>query len=288
MHIERFDDIARALARGASRRQIFKQLLVGAAGATFGYWGAAGRARGEGTATATAAQKILLPYIAKSCSVASVCGGRQYCSTDETCLCLRSAEGDIQCGQIPRCSAQRCKTSADCANLGPGYFCDAPGSGCCDDEQRCIAPCGIPCPAERACGSNCCEPGETCVNGQCRTTVVSSTWTGATTYDGTSVGVRFLLQIYGGTIEGRMEVADPRTGQWLDGGTIWGSQSGNSATWTTEASQEVNGTFNGDSFSGTMTFQPTDYDNSSDPSFSAQLQLTKTGSGIAASAIRTY
>ena len=36
-----------------------------------------------------------------------------------------------------------CKTSADCAHLGAGYFCDTPDSGCCSDHQlqRCIAPC---------------------------------------------------------------------------------------------------------------------------------------------------
>lgn len=85
----------------------------------------------------------------ESCSAASACGDRQYCGADQRCLCLRSAEGPIRCGRIPdTCDVQLCQTSADCAILGEGYFCDTPNSGCCSDPPqelpRCIAPCTPP------------------------------------------------------------------------------------------------------------------------------------------------
>src|SRR6185503_11369686 len=66
------------------------------------------------------------------CPVASACGSRHYCNAAKTCICVRSAEGINRCGKIlATCHVQLCKTSADCANLGTGYFCDTPNSGCC-------------------------------------------------------------------------------------------------------------------------------------------------------------
>lgn len=79
------------------------------------------------------------------CSTASTCGDRHYCDEDETCICTETAEGDIKCGQLPPyCEVPLCATSADCAHLGDGFFCDTPNSGCCNDGHlsRCIAPCG--------------------------------------------------------------------------------------------------------------------------------------------------
>jgi hypothetical protein len=55
-------------------------------------------------------------------------------------------------------------------NLGEGYFCDTPNSGCCADaeQSRCIAPCERPpCPAERLCGANCCAAGYGCAGNTC-------------------------------------------------------------------------------------------------------------------------
>lgn len=79
------------------------------------------------------------------CTTASSCGDRHYCNDEETCICTETAEGDIKCGQLPPyCEVPLCTTSADCAHLGEGFFCDTPNSGCCNDGHlsRCIAPCG--------------------------------------------------------------------------------------------------------------------------------------------------
>lgn len=81
------------------------------------------------------------------CSTASICGQRVTCGNTMGCLCLGTPEGERRCGQLPvTCHAQLCDTSADCAHLGAGYFCDTPNSGCCSDppqdQKRCVAPCG--------------------------------------------------------------------------------------------------------------------------------------------------
>ena len=80
------------------------------------------------------------------CTEPSMCGHRIYCDGTTDCICIRSAEGPIRCGRLPNtCHVQLCETSADCAALGDGYFCDTPNSGCCSDPPkelpRCIAPC---------------------------------------------------------------------------------------------------------------------------------------------------
>src|SRR5882672_5348833 len=78
------------------------------------------------------------------CPTASECGSRQYCNKGSTCICIAAAEGENVCGQVPSsCGVKDCKTSADCAEFGKGYFCDTVNSGCCDDgaaqqHQRCI------------------------------------------------------------------------------------------------------------------------------------------------------
>jgi hypothetical protein len=81
------------------------------------------------------------------CGTASSCGDRHNCMDDSGCICIRTAEGRLRCGRIPSCSVRRCTSSADCADLGAGYFCDSPNSGCCSEtEQYCIAPCKAPPP----------------------------------------------------------------------------------------------------------------------------------------------
>jgi hypothetical protein len=122
-----------------------------------GVFVACGSASGTSTADASAPPDVGLdagaPAIdsgsALGCGTASACGSRQYCNQARTCICIQSAEGTNQCGELPSsCEAQSCTTSADCANLGPGYFCDTPGSGCCDnpgeEHRRCMALCGEP------------------------------------------------------------------------------------------------------------------------------------------------
>ncbi|HEU5431595.1 MAG TPA: hypothetical protein VFU81_08030 [Thermomicrobiales bacterium] len=63
------------------------------------------------------------------------------------CGCSQTTEGTTVCGNLDtpgHCG--ECKTSADCASLGPGAFCVAsglPGSTCCgpDAENACRLPC---------------------------------------------------------------------------------------------------------------------------------------------------
>src|SRR5262249_49842851 len=123
------------------------------------WWGAAGC---RGCKKETPAPEPL-------CAAASTCSERHYCNASRTCRCLKSAEGEIRCGEPPSCGVQQCTRSSDCANLGADYFCDSPGSGCCGDtKQRCIRPCsGETCPEARICGATCCLAGETCVGGRC-------------------------------------------------------------------------------------------------------------------------
>jgi hypothetical protein len=157
---ERFDELAKGLATNRlSRRQVLKNFAAGMllAGPLGALWGR------EGSAQQPA-----------PCSVASRCPKKEYCSADQSCICVQSAEGDIRCGKIPSCAAKLCQSSADCADLGEGYFCDTPNTGCCTDppaeKTRCIAPCTAsapPCPPERVCGAECCAEGQSCINGVC-------------------------------------------------------------------------------------------------------------------------
>jgi hypothetical protein len=110
------------------------------------------------------------------CTAPSVCPEKLYCNEAEDCICVRTPEGDIRCGRRPGTCGDpppRCQSSADCAHLGSGYFCDTPNTGCCGDElQRCIAPCQpttSSCPAERNCSGICCAPGQQCASGVCQT-----------------------------------------------------------------------------------------------------------------------
>jgi hypothetical protein len=280
MPTERFDDLARNLARGTLNPQAaFVGLIAGMKGRVRRYLG--DPTTPTVNASGTVGQyKAYLPIVrSASCSTASTCSQKHFCSADNTCRCLRSAEGEIRCGQIPSCDVPRCSTSADCAHLGPGYFCDTPNSGCCSDaeEQRCIAPCGAttaPCPPERVCGTQCCAEGETCIDGSCQ--VESGTvWTGPATYNAETIVVRFVLEEAGdGTLSGRLLMKDPKTGVFLETGTISGTRSGNNATWTTEAGSVIAGTFSGTTFHGTMRFSSI-FD---EPPITANLTLTVTAS----------
>jgi len=174
MNEDFFDHLARSYASGVTRRTFLK-LLLGGLGS--GVLAALGIKLRQNDYLASGAEEqaggdIFLPFVRKSCEVASRCEERVYCAQDQTCLCLQTPEGDIRCGKIPStCNVQLCQTSADCANLGEGYFCDTPNSGCCYDPPaelpRCIAPCVPPCPAERDCDGTCCPAGQYCIGGAC-------------------------------------------------------------------------------------------------------------------------
>jgi hypothetical protein len=115
MTTDKFDELARAVAAGAPRRQ----LITGLLGAAGGLFGLAGLRRGGDLAAAADTQKVYLPLIRTGtgiCPIPSTCEEKQYCSDNRDCICVRTPEGGIRCGQIPSCSAQKCKTSADCAN----------------------------------------------------------------------------------------------------------------------------------------------------------------------------
>jgi hypothetical protein len=158
--LERFDELAKGLATNRlSRGRVIKSFVAGVllAGPLGALWNSPASAQQSGT-----------------CSVASRCPKKEYCSADQGCICVQSAEGDIRCGKIPTsCNVKLCQTSADCADLGEGYFCDTPNSGCCTnppaEKPRCIAPCdaAAPCPPERVCGTECCPEGQSCIDGVC-------------------------------------------------------------------------------------------------------------------------
>lgn len=72
------------------------------------------------------------------CDVSGQCGVNfPFCAPN--CICLGSVEGPVRCGESTFCGAF-CTSSAECeANFGPGYFCQASGTGCCG--QSCVPPC---------------------------------------------------------------------------------------------------------------------------------------------------
>jgi hypothetical protein len=167
-----------------------------------------------------------------------------------------SAEGVLRCGKVPSCNVKRCTTSADCADLGEGYFCDTPNSGCCADseQQRCLAPCeAAPCPPERSCGDLCCPEGQSCINGAC-TNPGTGTWDGTLTYEQQVIGVRFILEEADDLISGRILLRDPISQEYLETGAINGNRSGNQGQWQTESGSVVEGTFAQDQFTGSYTF----------------------------------
>lgn len=122
--------------------------------------------------------KIYLPTIQRACTEASRCGARKYCDERQGCLCVQAIEGDIRCGLLPSCDVKLCASSADCAELGPGAFCDTPLSGCCTSPPNTLSRCLLPCPkcsVERQCGTGCCTDGQVCRNGQCATVELCAT-----------------------------------------------------------------------------------------------------------------
>ncbi len=251
----RFDHLARALARGASRRSILKGFAAGLSASLFSTMGL-GRNLPLGLAAAHAAgdETVFLPLVVTDnpilCPTASTCDKRVQCSFTEDCRCLASAEGEIRCGKVPSCSAQRCTTSADCANLGAEYFCDSPGSGCCDDEQRCIAPCDAVAP------------------------IVEGTWTGVMRYEGQEAGIRFVLALDGSDLSGRLLLQDPVTKAFLETGQFEaGYLDRGYVSLRTQSGAMIDGNFGSNGFTGTFEFTFVN----GEPGITADLSLTRTG-----------
>lgn len=204
------------------------------------------------------------------CATSSTCQARVFCEASQNCRCLKSAEGEIRCGTPPSCSVKNCTKSSDCADLGEGYFCDSPNSGCCgDDKQRCIAPCtGTLCPASRICNGTCCAEGEQCVANVCTANAdggpndlaVTGLWAGSISSTGDiAIGIRFDIQDQNGRLSGRTFVEDPTTHAFLIDADFTGSRNGNAAIWTTSTALVVKGTFGDAGFTGTLEF-PADGD----------------------------
>jgi hypothetical protein len=283
MRTEQFDDIARALANGVSRRQILKAFAAGAGASLFSAIGLGGRGAHVASATGAAEDSsIFMPLITSVtasnspdiCSVASTCEKKHYCDKAKDCRCIMSAEGTLRCGKVPSCDIKRCTTSADCAELGEGYFCDTPHSGCCNDGhlQRCVAPCegSSTCPPARTCGTTCCEEGDACIGGVCAN-ALAGTWTGTVTYESQSIGIRFILQAEEQMVTGEMLMQDPETKKFLETGAVSGERFENFAYWTTEAKSFIQGDLNGNFFTGAFTFAPFN----DEYGFEAQLSLQR-------------
>lgn len=172
-----FDRLARDVAGGSlNRRAALKVLALGALAAglqALGWRGPNVYAQEPGPeAPAADPVRLYLPAIQRACTEASRCGARKYCDVALGCLCVQTTEGDLRCGLLPSCDTKLCASSADCAELGPGAFCDTPLSGCCQNPpntlSRCLLPCP-PCAAQLRCGSECCSAGQVCRNGRCAT-----------------------------------------------------------------------------------------------------------------------
>lgn len=261
MSVERFDDIARLLAQGLSRRQLLKGFAAGLSAtllSTFRLGSAPGFAK---VAHAAGDEGIYLPLVfgegaPSICAIPSFCNDVVSCSNEEDCRCILSAEGDLRCGKPPACNTQSCTSSADCADLGVGYFCDTEGSGCCGEGQRCIPPCQTqaPCPEELLCGAKCCPPNNTCVNGLC-VDPVEGTWTGTLSYEEQSIGVRFVLSQRVGSLAGRILFQDPISEEYLESGPVVDSRYNEDfSTFFLKSGAYALGDFTGDRYEGEFTF----------------------------------
>ena len=105
----------------------------------------------------------------------------------------------------------------------------------------------------------------------CSTTpTVAGTWTGKLASPH-QVGFRFVLEDTDGQLTGRTWVEDDVTHVFEPEATISGTRDGVGAAWTSETGVAVAGTFDGNHFTGTLTF-PADGD---EPSHTAGLVLSR-------------
>jgi len=80
-------------------------------------------------------------------------------------------------------------------------------------------------------------------------------WTGSLGSPGTiPVGVRFTLHEQNGKLTGRTYFEDPKTHELLADAELTGIREGANASWTTSTDLAVAGTFDGNAFTGKITF----------------------------------
>ena len=243
------DTLARTLGASTSRRDALRALGAFTATTALSFVGlgfsgprAADRALASGRA-------------AGACVGSPIPGFPEFCSGSSNCLCMDTPEGTTACAELPFdiafCEAPTCTSSADCAGLGPAYFCGSPGSGFCDDGlARCVAPCGL--------------------------LDWTGTWAGASVLGAERLDVRFEVADVEDALSGRIAVADPVTGAWVDLGALSGYHYGTWGSWTTATGLSVAGEFAGDVFTGTVTFPEV----RGHEAFAASVTLTKSGSVV--------
>jgi len=193
------------------------------------------------------------------CAERSSCGQRRYCSADQKCICVESAEGVLRRARIPEtCHMKLCKTSADCADVGPGYFCDTPNSGCCTDPPkelpRCVAPYGAG-PAPDTSSS------------------VKGAWIGTTDPRTESeTPVQLQLEEHGADISGKVLLASPGGTKFFELDKVTGTRTINALKLTSSAGLTIEANKAGEDLVGTIRFPP--FDVRSQP-YVARLQLKR-------------
>jgi hypothetical protein len=158
--MSRFDDVARALAGGVSRREALRRLggLVGAAvGAVFATAGA-GKARGAGPNNC---QDYCAQFYPPPRGRDTQNAYGQCVSTCNACV----GDGGSPCGPTAACCDPDTET---CENGVCEKLCTCP-AGCCDPDNGDDS-CSLRCSAgyHSACVDGCCECVRTCPAGSCR------------------------------------------------------------------------------------------------------------------------
>lgn len=89
-------------------------------------------------------------------------------------------------------------------------------------------------------------------------TTVNGVWFGTAERDGHQAAVRVDVREDRGSLRGVIYFGDPQVGQLLDAGQIYGTRTGATATWKTNAKVDVSGSFEEHSFTGTMVVERPD------------------------------
>jgi hypothetical protein len=155
---KRFDEIAKALAGGCSRREAFRRVLALAAGAVLAGIGLPGGARAQGSGGTTTS-----PCCPKNrvCPVHGSTTPPICCPDGTVCVPTYSDAGVLTGGVC-------CKTSQICGSRTAGYHCCPDGQMCIEGKCRCpdgsVATAdGRCCPRASVCGSICCPTDTTCI-----------------------------------------------------------------------------------------------------------------------------